>query len=287
MSLSRCALDRRRSLASRSRPSCRPTRRSRSRRAYLDERPAGGADVPGDRGGGAGAGPGRPLRRLAPRAGRHRPRTVRCGHRRPAAAPRCSRRRCSPRTTALRRRARADAARRPAGATRSPAARVGCPVALKVGRRSLAAPPRPGRGPARPGHAGAVARGVRGAGAALRLGVEVLGAADGRRPGVACVVEVVDDPAFGPVVGFGLGGDGGRTARRPGLAAGAADRRGRGRPGPGAARAAPLLTGYRGCAAGRPRRAGRPAAAGRPAGRRAARDPAAGSSIRCWPTPTA
>ncbi len=25
-------------------------------------------------------------------------------------------------------------------------------------------------------------------------------------PGVACVVELVDDPAFGPVVGFGLGG---------------------------------------------------------------------------------
>jgi acyl-CoA synthetase (NDP forming) len=25
-------------------------------------------------------------------------------------------------------------------------------------------------------------------------------------PGVACVVEVVDDPAFGPVVGFGVGG---------------------------------------------------------------------------------
>ena len=25
-------------------------------------------------------------------------------------------------------------------------------------------------------------------------------------PGVACVVEVVDDPGFGPVVGFGIGG---------------------------------------------------------------------------------
>jgi acyl-CoA synthetase (NDP forming) len=25
-------------------------------------------------------------------------------------------------------------------------------------------------------------------------------------PGVACVVELVEDPAFGPVVGFGLGG---------------------------------------------------------------------------------
>ena len=34
-------------------------------------------------------------------------------------------------------------------------------------------------------------------------------------------------------------------------------------------RAAPLLHGYRGCGAGRPRRADRPAAAGRPAGRRA------------------
>jgi acyl-CoA synthetase (NDP forming) len=38
-----------------------------------------------------------------------------------------------------------------------------------------------------------------------RFGPEVLVQAMAP-PGVACVVEVVDDPAFGPVVGFGLGG---------------------------------------------------------------------------------
>jgi acyl-CoA synthetase (NDP forming)/RimJ/RimL family protein N-acetyltransferase len=64
-------------------------------------------------------------------------------------------------------------------------------------------------------------------------------------PGVACVVEVVDDPAFGPVVGFGLGGEaadllGDRAWRPVPLTdhdAAALVR---------APRAAPLLTGYRG-----------------------------------------
>lgn len=64
-------------------------------------------------------------------------------------------------------------------------------------------------------------------------------------PGVACVVEVVDDPAFGPVVGFGLGGEAadllGDRAWRPAPLtdrdAAALVR---------APRAAPLLTGYRG-----------------------------------------
>jgi acyl-CoA synthetase (NDP forming)/GNAT superfamily N-acetyltransferase len=66
-------------------------------------------------------------------------------------------------------------------------------------------------------------------------------------PGVACVVEVVDDPAFGPVVGFGLGGE----------AAELLDDRAW-RPVPVTDRdaaslvhtpkAAPLLTGYRGSA---------------------------------------
>jgi acyl-CoA synthetase (NDP forming)/RimJ/RimL family protein N-acetyltransferase len=66
-------------------------------------------------------------------------------------------------------------------------------------------------------------------------------------PGVACVVEVVDDPAFGPVVGFGLGGPAseliGDRAWRPAPLtdrdAAALVR---------APRAAPLLTGYRGSA---------------------------------------
>ena len=88
-------------------------------------------------------------------------------------------------------------------------------------------------------------------------------------PGVACVVEVVEDPAFGPVVGFGLGGVatellGDRAWRAVPLtdrdAAELVDE----------PRAAPLLHGYRGCRAGRPGGPGRPAAAGRPAGRRAA-----------------
>jgi acyl-CoA synthetase (NDP forming)/RimJ/RimL family protein N-acetyltransferase len=64
-------------------------------------------------------------------------------------------------------------------------------------------------------------------------------------PGVACVVEVVDDPSFGPVVGFGLGGEAadllGDRAWRPvpltDRDAAALVR---------APRAAPLLMGYRG-----------------------------------------
>jgi acyl-CoA synthetase (NDP forming)/GNAT superfamily N-acetyltransferase len=66
-------------------------------------------------------------------------------------------------------------------------------------------------------------------------------------PGVACVVEVTEDPAFGPVVGFGLGGVAGellgdrawRTAPLTGRDAAALVR---------APRAAPLLAGYRGAA---------------------------------------
>jgi acyl-CoA synthetase (NDP forming) len=50
-------------------------------------------------------------------------------------------------------------------------------------------------------------RGVRAAyeEVSTRFGPEVLVQAMAP-PGVACVIEVVDDPAFGPVVGFGLGG---------------------------------------------------------------------------------
>ena len=50
-------------------------------------------------------------------------------------------------------------------------------------------------------------------------------------PGVATVVEVLDDPTFGALVSFGIGGTGDRAARRPGLRTGADDRRGRGRAG--------------------------------------------------------
>jgi acyl-CoA synthetase (NDP forming) len=66
-------------------------------------------------------------------------------------------------------------------------------------------------------------------------------------PGVACVVELVEDPAFGPVVGFGLGGIatellGDRAWRAAPLtdidAAELVDE----------PRAAPLLRGYRGAA---------------------------------------
>jgi acyl-CoA synthetase (NDP forming)/RimJ/RimL family protein N-acetyltransferase len=66
-------------------------------------------------------------------------------------------------------------------------------------------------------------------------------------PGVACVVEVVDDPAFGPVVGFGLGGVatellGDRVWRAAPLTDRDAHALVTG------ARAAPLLTGWRGAA---------------------------------------
>jgi acyl-CoA synthetase (NDP forming)/RimJ/RimL family protein N-acetyltransferase len=66
-------------------------------------------------------------------------------------------------------------------------------------------------------------------------------------PGVACVVEVVDDPAFGPVVGFGLGGEaaellGDRAWRPVPLTDRDAFSLVR------APKAAPLLTGYRGSA---------------------------------------
>jgi acyl-CoA synthetase (NDP forming) len=67
-------------------------------------------------------------------------------------------------------------------------------------------------------------------------------------PGVGCVVEAVDDPAFGPVVGFGLGGVasdlmGDRAWRPVPLTDRDAATLVR------APRAAPLLTGYRGGAA--------------------------------------
>jgi acyl-CoA synthetase (NDP forming) len=66
-------------------------------------------------------------------------------------------------------------------------------------------------------------------------------------PGVACIVEVVDDPAFGPVVGFGLSGEaaellGDRAWRPVPLTDRDAQALVR------APRAAPLLTGYRGSA---------------------------------------
>ncbi len=66
-------------------------------------------------------------------------------------------------------------------------------------------------------------------------------------PGVGCVVEVVDDPAFGPVVGFGLGGVasellGDRAWRPVPMTDRDAATLVR------APRAAPLLTGYRGAA---------------------------------------
>jgi acyl-CoA synthetase (NDP forming)/GNAT superfamily N-acetyltransferase len=64
-------------------------------------------------------------------------------------------------------------------------------------------------------------------------------------PGVACLIEVVEDPAFGPVVGFGLGGElgellGDRAWRPVPLTDTDAASLVR------APRAAPLLTGYRG-----------------------------------------
>jgi acyl-CoA synthetase (NDP forming) len=78
------------------------------------------------------------------------------------------------------------------------------------------------------------------------LGVEVV-VQPMVEPGVACVVEVVDDPAFGPVVGFGLGGEaadllGDRAWRPVPLTDRDAHALVR------APRAAPLLTGYRGAA---------------------------------------
>jgi acyl-CoA synthetase (NDP forming) len=69
----------------------------------------------------------------------------------------------------------------------------------------------------------------------------------GARPAVACLVEVVDDPAFGTVIGFGLGGVAsdlfGDIAWRPAPLTDADARQLLSTP-----RAAPLLTGYQGSA---------------------------------------
>ena len=96
-------------------------------------------------------------------------------------------------------------------------------------------------------------------------------------PGVATVVEIVDDPSFGALVSFGLGGVatdllGDRAYRTLPLTDLDAAELVR------APRAWPLLDGYRGSRAGRRRRAGGPAAAGGPAGRR----PARGAAADAW-----
>ena len=93
-------------------------------------------------------------------------------------------------------------------------------------------------------------------------------------PGVATVVEVVDDPSFGARASFGLGGVatdllGDRAYRTLPLTDLDAAELVR------APRAFPLLNGYRGLRAGRPRGAGGPAAAGGASRRRPARGAAA------------
>ena len=95
-------------------------------------------------------------------------------------------------------------------------------------------------------------------------------------PGVATVVEVVDDPSFGALVSFGLGGVatdllGDRAYRTLPLTDLDAAELVR------APRAWPLLDGYRGSEPVDVAGAGGPAAAGGPAGRRPARGAAAGA----------
>ena len=93
----------------------------------------------------------------------------------------------------------------PADAVASVAAEVGFPVAVKVaakplrGRVDLGAVRLDLATPADVAHAYAELERLFGAG--VDVAVQPMVA-----PGVACVVEVVDDPSFGPVVGFGPGG---------------------------------------------------------------------------------
>ncbi len=190
-------------------------RRGRQRRAGGGEadrgdvprrRPAGGgAVVPDGRGGGAGTGPGQRVRRLAAPARRRLPRTARGGHRRRRRAARLRRSgRHPPAARRVRHRGRrVDAGhlgrgggrhRRPRWATRSPSS----PPAPDCGTASTWAPygwtcrtrTRCGR---------RTGRWQRSSGRRRSCSTMV-------PPGVACVVELVEDPAFGPVVGFGLGG---------------------------------------------------------------------------------
>ncbi|HEX5595239.1 MAG TPA: GNAT family N-acetyltransferase [Micromonosporaceae bacterium] len=90
-----------------------------------------------------------------------------------------------------------------ADAAVSAADRLGYPVALKAAREGLRH--RFDLGAVRLNLGAGAAVGVAYADLAERFGGPLL-VQTMVAPGVACVVEVVEDPAFGPVVGFGLGG---------------------------------------------------------------------------------
>ncbi|GAA4246675.1 bifunctional GNAT family N-acetyltransferase/acetate--CoA ligase family protein [Dactylosporangium darangshiense] len=126
------------------------------------------------------------------------------------------------------------------------AAQVGYPVALKVATKPWRHRIDLGAVRLSLTSAAAVEEAYRELERLFGLGVEVV-VQPMVAPGVACVVEVVDDPAFGPVVGFGLGGEaadllGDRAWRPVPLTDRDAASLVR------APRAAPLLTGYRGAA---------------------------------------
>ena len=232
----------------------------------------------------AGAGPGRPVRRVAPAS---RPASLPdlsdvdavgrpLGDRpaRPVRGP----------AARLRDRDRDHRARSAPSARRSPAAReIGYPVAVKTAFTGLRAPHRPRRGPARrgrrarrPGRVRGDLRAVRPGGAGAADGAARGGLRDrgGRRSGVRAGGRVRPGRA------------GHRTAGRPGLAGRAADRRGRGRPGPRTARGRP--------AARLPRRRRRSTSprwstccCAWASWSTSTRRSSGCSSTRCWPTPTA
>ncbi len=241
--------------AGRSRASRSPRpRRSRSSRAAATP---SGADGPraGCRTSPGSTGPARPRpRRRRARASRGRVARAR-GRGRPVPRPSGSRsRRCGTPTRPTR--------------PRSAAEELGFPVAFKAGRRRDRAQDRRRRRRARPGGRGRGPRGVRrdaaGARGAARWRRR---AADGRAPGIETIVGVTQDPSFGPLVLFGMGGVGAELVRDTALRLvpltdlDAADL-------VRSLRSSPLLFGYRGAPADRRRRARGPAAARRHARRR-------------------
>ena len=247
---SRCS-SRRCAPATRRSPRCSPHGRRRQRSARPSSRRSSACrGVPrraARRRGGRGLGPVVPhARGRGPRPGRRRPRTPAGGRPRPATPCRRPGSTCGRRGALVARAARPDAGRTPsvdldhdelAAAARllrhrrcgttvpvttadeavAAADRLGYPVALKATAPHLRHRARARRRAARHRRRGGAARRLRRA-CAARLGRPAGALRRCRRmapTGVACRLATVEDPLFGPVVSFGLGGRRHRPARRP------------------------------------------------------------------------